>query len=518
MATDVSSGSVAAEATPLEQPTVDKGLSAEPHPHDLARRAVRSTMWVGLGANMNILLGFTANLMLVRLLSPEIFGFFAMANFWTGVLTIRSKFGLNYSAVQYPQTDGQLLGTHFGLNLLISMGTIALGLLAAMGLVQSGYHQQVVLAVIVLIVAESLASLAATHMMLLDKELRMGHVTMVSLAASILAYGVAIGLAWLYGQLWSLLAVTVVTGLGTAVGTYWVSKRMLAALLPPRWEFDRRLAWQLIRRGLPTGLSVSALMVIVSQYDNFLVGTFVDYTTLGFYDRAFKIAHWSNLLLLTVLSRTMFVTFAKVQNDLPRLTHSVRMCLWILVVLGVPIGLTILFGADDVVYVLYGPEWLTSATFLKFLVIYAMLAPFIDLSFWLSAALGHTRATILLTASQALVMVLVVTPLAWQWGVIGVIIGVGLTVTMAFGLGCYYIFTHLPLTIIDTLGIPLVAAVVVIGLMLLLNINHWPVMPVWRIVLIGTAVTGLYWLLLFALQPTQMSQRMKYLWQISRRA
>ena len=74
-----------------------------------------------------------------------------------------------------------------------------------------------------------------------------------------------------------------------------------------------------------------------------------------------------------IVGRVGFLTYSKVQNDLPRQTHAVRLSVWVLSTLGIPITLLLVFGAPDIVYLLYGPTWSESAVYLRFLAIYSLV-------------------------------------------------------------------------------------------------------------------------------------------------
>jgi PST family polysaccharide transporter len=316
--------------------------------------------------------------------------------------------------------------------------------------------------------------------------------------------------------IWSLLAVNSITSLASLGGVYWVCRQRWPQALTWKWQFNRPLAKQLLQQGLPTGLSLTALSSIVTQFDNFLIGTFVGYATLGFYDRAYRIAHWPNLLLTVVVSRIGFLTFARVQQDPPRLTHAIRLSLWILTTLGVPIILVLLFGAPDLVQILYGPKWSESAFFLRFLTIFSLTWPFISLGFWLSVAKGHSRTTILLTVTQAVAIVIFATPLTRAWGVMGTILGVALTMALSFALSCYYTFRQVPLSFVGIFGPPLVAACAGTGL--LLGVNQLPLWaqlaPLVRLFATGLIGPGAFILVLFALRPKEMLERLQYVMQL----
>ena len=293
-----------------------------------------------------------------------------------------------------------------------------------------------------------------------------------------------------------------------------MARRRVPHIFQYRWRFSRALAMHLLRQGIPVGLSLTALTSVVNQYDNFLIGTFVGYSVLGYYDRAYRIAHWPHLLLTMVISRVAFVTFSRVKDDLPRLTHAVRLSLWVLTTLGIPIILVLFFGAHDVVGVLYGPAWNASVPFLRFLTIYALVWPLVNLGFWLSVTLGHTRVAVTLTVAQALTLIVLGTPLTILLGVMGTLTGVLATMLLAFIVSSRYIFRQLPLSAKETLGIPLlaggVAAAFVSGILTMVHLES--VAAPLRLSIICLLGPGIFMVTLYGLRPADTAQRLCYLW------
>ena len=477
---------------------------------------MRSTVWVGLGTYLNQGIGFVSTLVMTRLLSPEVFGFFSMAIFWTTLLNLRTKSGLSYAAIRQPASDGDLLGTYWVLDILGVASSLALSVAAAFALSRFGYRSEVTLGLVVLMAADGITVLVSPLGMILEKEMQVSRLTLVSLLASIVAYGIAIYLAATGAGIWSLIAVNAVSSLVALAGVYWVCRQRWPLAFKWHWRFSRTLADQLLRQGLPTGLSLTALGSIVMQFDNFLIGTFVGYATLGFYDRAYRIASWPNLLLTMIVSRIGFLTFAKVQNDPPRLTHAVRLSLWVLTTLGIPLALFLFFGASDIVQILYGGKWSQSAFFLRFLTIYSLVWPFVSVGFWLSVALGHTRTTTFLTATQAIALVVLATPLTLKWGAMGTIAGVGLTMALAFSLSCAYIFRQVSLSFVATFGPAAIAGLIAAGVLLASRqFAVWgQLAPLVRLVATGLIGPSAFILVLLALRPKEMIERLRYLMQL----
>jgi O-antigen/teichoic acid export membrane protein len=482
------------------------------HDPNLARIAVRSTLWVSLGTYLNQLIGFGAVLAMTRILSPEVFGLFSLGTFWSSLLNLRPKVGLNYAAIRQTRADGDLLGTYLVLDVAVGAASLMLAGIAGVILRQLGYANEVVAVMLALIGFECVSTVVSPLSMVLEKELQISRLTLVSLVAAVGAYGTAIYLALNDAGIWSLLAVNGTTATVSLIGVYIVCRRRFPQALRWRWHFSWPLAHHLLRQGLPTGLSLAAQASIVTQFDNFLIGTFAGYATLGFYDRAYRIAHWPNILLTMIVSRIGFLTFAKVKDDPERLAHAVRLSLWVLTTLGTPIALISFFSASDLVQLLYGGRWSESAVYLRFLTIYSLVWPFISIGFWLSVALGHTGTTVRITVVQSLSLVLLGTPLTLVWGVAGTLVAVGVSMALGFGVICWYMFRQVSLSIRTTFGPPVVSASVAATILTgMLQLPGWDFVPLtMRLLAVLSIGAGAFWLTLLLLQPTAMRMRIQF--------
>lgn len=501
-----------------QPPTTGPEANAAPavNTRALARLAVRSTVWVTLGTYLNQLIGFVAVLIMTRLLTPEVFGWFSLATFWSTLLSVRTKLGLNYSAIRQPPADGKLMGTYTALEVIAAVSSFVLSMITGLILLAVGTASEVVTALIMLVTVECIGVLAYPLSMALEKELQVSRLTLVGLIAAAVAYAIAIGLAVAGTGLWSLLAVNIVVSLISIVGIYRVCRQRYPQVFHWKWQYDRALAKRLLADGLPTGLSLAALGNIVTQFDNFLIGTFVGYATLGYYDRAYRIAHWPNLLLTMIITRIGFLTFAKVQNDPPRLAHAMRLSLWVLTTCGIPLALFLFFSAPDVVLVLYGPTWSESAYFLRFLTIYSLVWPFVSTGFWLAVALGHRRMVMGFTATQAALLIGLGTPFTLRWGAMGTILAVGITMVVAFSMSTHYVFRHVQLTLREVYAAPLLGLVISLAaIVLVYQVPAWNALPPFiRLGLTGLLSAGIYLAVIFLAQPREMRERASYLKQL----
>lgn len=212
--------------------------------------------------------GFAANIVLTRLLAPEVFGTFALAMFFAQLLRLQPKLGLGYAFVQQKAWTGEVLGTYVGLDVLGIGASVLLTLLAAPVLLWTGQPEVVVVVCLALGVAVACESLASMSMLLLEREMLFRQTSMLQSMLFPLAYLPAIALAWHSGSVWSLvLHYGLYYGL-LCVGVVWIISVRLPHIRQVRWRFDRNLARHLLRFGVTMGIGVLAAGLLV-QLDNF---------------------------------------------------------------------------------------------------------------------------------------------------------------------------------------------------------------------------------------------------------
>jgi O-antigen/teichoic acid export membrane protein len=480
----------------------------------IGRLAVRNSVWLTILSYSGQFIAFIATIILTRLLGPRVFGLLAIGLFWSSLLSLRNKFGLTQAGIRQPELNGELLGTYYALDLSLTGISLMLGLGVAVVFTQTIYASDpaVGLVIAVMTIAEALPALVNPLGLALEKDLQLSRFTLVYLVSTIFSYALGIFLAWAGAGLWSLLVMNLANVCLTVIGVYLVCRWRLPQVFNMRWRFSRPMARRLLRQGVPIGLANMGTANIVNQYDNFLIGTFVSPTILGYYDRAYRLSQWPNILLTQVLVRIGFITFARVQTDQPRLTHAMRLSMWVITTFGVPIALVLAFGASEIVELLYGPGWAISSFFLRFLAIYTLFSPFISLAGSLAYAAGNMRMTVGITAAQVITILGVATALTFMLGAIGTVLGVGITIAVGFAVSALYIFRRLPLSVMATFGAPVLAASIasVATLFVMGQLSQYELSTFIRLIIIGLSSAGLYLICLFALQPAVMLERVRY--------
>jgi PST family polysaccharide transporter len=478
----------------------------------VAQRAVRGGLWVAGAAYWAIGFGFAANILLTRLLTPEVYGEYALAAFFATLFQLRTKVGLPYAFAQERTITGAAVGTVFTLDVLLWAGGLLIGLIAAPVLLAFGYSWAIVAMMLALLLAGLGDGLLSVFMTTLDRDLHFKPGSVIGSVILPLSYVPAFWLALTGRGSLSLIGQAVAFALLTFVFYSMFIAWRMRWMFSLRWRFDRAVAQRLLRFGVLSGVA-AFLGSMVGQIDNFVVGTRNGAVALGYYDRAYRTAQWPNLLLNTLLARSALFTYAQLKDDAARLRKSVAMVLWLIVSMAAPIALALLLAAPDLILLVYGERWLPAVPPLRLLIVAALLRPISDNAFALFIGTGRPRLAIGIGALQLAIILGLGWVLAGLYGSVGVGMAVILAYVAALAIAYRLTAQQLQLDWVGLFAKPLLAAGLVVAGYLLLNrllpLNDWPLFV--RVLGKGAYAVAGYYLASFLLQPRETLERLRYI-------
>ncbi len=482
----------------------------------LAYRAVRNGVWVALGSYWVIGFGFVANIALIRLLTPSIYGEFALAMFFYTLFDLQSKVGLNFAFAQQREVNGETLGTLFVTSVLLGTGTLVLGLLAAPALRLAGYPAEVALLTITLCGVAFVGSWTAALGIMLEADLHYKPLSIATSVAVPLSYAPAFWLAHQGLGQYSLISQNVTYQLTMIAATLLYFFYARRGVLRMRWRFKPALASQYVKFGLAAGLS-QFTSSLLTQADNFILGTLTGATTLGYYDRAYRVAQWPALLLNTLLGRAATFTYAQVRDDAQRLKRSIEMVLWISAQVAAPIALMLFISAPDLVQLLFGAQWLPAVAPLRILLLAALIRALWENSWAIFIGTGQPRRIIEISLFQLAILGIAGTALSAALSATGMAIAVVIMFTAGVMAAYHVLRRSLSLQIREALSGPLIASVPTLAGYLLLVRLVGSAHPLWFSV-VWKASWGLAGFALFSLlvQPRQFTARIGYTWRLLR--
>lgn len=486
----------------------------------IAQRAVRGTAIILASSYANMAIGIVYGIIMARLLDPDHFGLIALATFFFSVFDVRGKLGLDYAFIHRQPTTDELIATHWTLQAGAALVTLLLVTITSALLPQYIYTANVASAIAPVIItiagAMVIEAAGATARAALEKELNFARSTLIISASLLLSYLAAIGLALKGYAYWALVGQIVVNAAFSSIGFWWVYGRF-SQRPSIRFSFNREIAGWMLRFGLTLTLGAIATVVLL-QFDNFLVGTFVSATVAGYYVQAYKVAQWPTGLVTHVVSRVSLPTYAKLQDDPLRLGKAFEMSLWLILTIASPIALAIFVSAPDFLRLLWGEKWLPSASLLRFLIAYSILRPLLDDTGALFTAIGQPKRVTTVMVAQALTLLLVGTLLTLTLGAIGTALGVG----VAFSVGILLTYRFVARTIsIDLLRLflrPLLSALGAVTTYLLIaqviDLNSLPLLL--SVIIKGGIATGTFLVLTWIQERHTLFERVRYIWRLLR--
>jgi polysaccharide transporter, PST family len=373
---------------------------------------------------------FAGLAILARLLTPSDFGVYAMATPFVFFIMNFGDLGLGSALLQQSHLNERQASAVFRVNLLAGLA-FAVIFLAASPLIGAFYHDHRVSHVAAaLSLTFVFSGFTAVQRALLRRALLFDALLRAQIAASVVSTLVAILFALNGAGYWALVARALADPLIYAV-IIWIS----AGWAPGRAEWDDTTRF-LLRYGR-YHIQAILLYSIGRQSDSVLIGWRFGSVELGPYALATRLFVLPADQLSSPIGHVMIPALSRLRDDPARLRRWYLKLLQLLTFIAFPPMFSLVFFADDVVYVLAGPQWGETADILRVLAPVGALSVAYGTMDWLMRSQGHADR-IFRWAVTCTVAYLVCFAVGLPWGAIGVAAGLAAANVLLFVPGFYY--------------------------------------------------------------------------------
>jgi PST family polysaccharide transporter len=348
---------------------------------DLKEKTIRGGAARIVAQIANFIFRIGSLMIIARLLVPEDFGLVGMVTAFTGVLNLFRDFGLSTATVQREDVTNEQLSTLFWINVLVG-AILAAGTIVFAPLVVKIYHEPRLLGItMVLSLGFLFNALGVQHSALLQRHLRFTALSVINVAALVVSTLVAVGMAKLGYGYWALVAQAVTLPLTITIGLF-----IAAAWVPGKPHYSDEIRSMMKFGGT---LTLNGLVVYIGyNMDKVLLGRFWGAEDLGLYGRGYQLINIPTDNLNQSVGEVAFSALSRVQNDRPRLRNYFLKGYSLVLAMTIPITIMSGFFARDLIHVLLGPKWASTAPIFQLLaptiLIFAMINPLA----WLMFALG----------------------------------------------------------------------------------------------------------------------------------
>ena len=310
---------------------------------------------------------------MARLLAPEDFGLQGMALTFTGFLALFSDCGLSGATVQREEITHKQVSTLFWINVTVGIGLTLICFIFAPAIAAFYAEPRLYWVIIASGSFFVLSGVGAQHGALLQRSMRYGAMATIDIIALIIGSIIGIIMATFNFGYWALIAMTAGTTFIMAAGP-WVAVQWF----PGRPQRGCGIGKMLRFGGVLTG---NGLVVYLGyNIEKVLLGRFWGAQALGLYGRAYNLGNLPVSQINTSIYSVALPALSRIQNDQDRLCRAFLKGYSILLSIILPTMVCIALFADEMVYVLLGPQWMEAAPVLKCLIPafigFALINPF----------------------------------------------------------------------------------------------------------------------------------------------
>lgn len=325
-------------------------MTVPPEPASLARNVT----WSALAQCWTFGLSVVSITVLARLLSPSEYAVMAVVTPLLAFAMQMQGLGLSTAVVQASALTKPQLGTLFWLSFAVSIGMVAVLLVAAPSIATWLGDPRIAPALSVAVLAVLLVTLSAQPNALLVRELQFRAIAMRNVIAATLGAVVSIAMAWRTGSYWSLVAGLLTVHIGNLIGN----------LILSRWRPSRPGSIAQASGLLKFGLQIwtAHLIAFAARHaDNLIVAAATTPRELGLYDRAYQVLLNPLNQAVSPLGQVVMPTLVRSLEEPSRYRlHYWRAVLVLLALLHPALVLAVVNPATFI-GLLLGPQWLQAA-------------------------------------------------------------------------------------------------------------------------------------------------------------
>ncbi|PHS68221.1 MAG: hypothetical protein COB23_09610 [Methylophaga sp.] len=281
---------------------------------------ITASLWVVGAFGLSQIIRLVGNLVVTRLLEPEMFGIMAIAFVVMHGLAMFSDLGLWAFIVRHKTgTDQRVLDTVWSMQLVrgwimfivLVFSVLFFSMLKSYSNIEfSGVYGQEVLPLIIIIVGFTAVINGYKTMApaILSRELKRGRLELIDLASQFFGVAAMLIWAWFSPSIWSLVSAGIFTSVISVTLTYKIFSHR------NKFVWDKKIVNEVFHFGKWIFIA-SVLTYIAQQGDRLFFGATISAAQLGIYSIAFMLASTVINIAQQLTSKILFPAFSKAVND-----------------------------------------------------------------------------------------------------------------------------------------------------------------------------------------------------------
>ena len=422
-------------------------------------RAIMGSFWSGVGFGSSQAIRLASNLILTRLLFPEIFGLMALIQVILQGLKMMSDIGISTSVIRDERGDeAEFLNTAWTLQIMRGFLIWFISLLVAYPMATAYDSMDLVMLIPLVgftVVFQGLTSPAA---LVLKRHIELDKLLAWEITSQLITTVMTITAVWYFRSIWAIAIGSVLGALVTCILSYRLPYKHKLRL-----TMDSKSVSGILGFGKWIFIS-SFVTLVINKGDILVLGLFLSKADLGVFAIA---AIWSRLayeLLQKINQQVMTPLYAiSFREDRSSVKAKMARIRVRLLALSLPIILGLVFGGGLLIETLYDARYQSAGWMLQVLAVGTIAAAITATSANALLSFGDSFGYMVFQLTSGVLMVTCMLVGGSQYGVAGLIGGVAISKFMSYPVLVFFLLRHnIWLPKID--GIAVLFAAVVIGI------------------------------------------------------
>ncbi|QQX75953.1 MULTISPECIES: lipopolysaccharide biosynthesis protein [Aequorivita] len=333
----------------------------------LRQQAINGVIWTFAQQFSVQIINFGMQIVLARLLMPEMFGLIAMINIFISIGQLLMDGGMTTSLIRTKNSDNKDYSTVFMTNLSVSI-FVYLIVFACAPLIADFYDQAILTEIVrVFALMFVINAFSAVHVAKLTKEMNFKKQMTFQIPSTVIGAITGVTLALLGYGVWSLV---------------WLNLAQVTALSLQYWLMtDWRPSFIIDKSKLKYHFNFGYKMTLSGLLDriynnayNIVIGKFFSPAQVGFFYQAESMRLFPVNQIGSVLGKVTYPMFAKIETD-KELKNACKKTMKLVLSVAIPVMFILILVADDLFLLVFGEKWMPAVPYFKILAIASIVRP-----------------------------------------------------------------------------------------------------------------------------------------------
>lgn len=333
----------------------------------LKNQAIKGMIWTFTQQFSVQFINLIVQIILARLLAPEMFGLIAMLNIFISIGPALIDGGMTSSLIRTRDPDQLDYSTVFMTNMSVSIVVYCLVFFLAPS-IASFYDQETLKGILrVYALTFVIRAFVAVHIAKLTKEMNFKTLMKLQIPSTITGGIVGIVMAYNGYGVWSLvwlnLSQTIVFTIQNWLFIKW---RPSFVFNKERYKHHFNFGYKITLSGLLDATYSDAYRIVI--------GKFFSPTMTGYYNQAETLRSFPVIQLSAVLNKVTYPLFSGFNDDV-QLKRSYKAAMKLLLLAVVPVMMVLIVVANEVFLILFGQKWLPAVPYFQILCFASIVRP-----------------------------------------------------------------------------------------------------------------------------------------------